>query len=487
MDAEKGTYPLGVSALILGLSLVLGFLFNHFFVEIIPGIAFPLFVFLIISGFIAIALYAKKPLKEDLYWLFPLLLFFAGMVALRGNELLMALNVLACLFLLLLITEVNVRGALRHFIPSDYLKLFFPPFKFIDPLIKTCSAVLSIHKRYESQQKTAQIIRGVAITVPIVILFTALFGSADPMFKEFVARFIPHINPEVIARTILVFVVTMIGTAAYAYTTFAVPETRNPHSGKRGLGTIEVSILLGAINALFFAFIAVQMTYFFGGESHVLAQGLTYAEYARRGFFELIAVAGLTYLILHATEHYIEKNTEHHARAFKMFSTALVLQVALVMVSAFLRLSLYEEAYGFTTLRFYSHIFVVFLGVIFASLLYKIYVEHKNDAFAFRAFLTAIVFLVGINVCNPDVFIAEKNLQRFSNTGKLDAHYLGGLSSDAIAQKMKVLEISTEEMQSIVKDSLKKRYEHPDLVAPEWQSWNLSRANERQLLAEYYR
>ena len=241
--------------------------------------------------------------------------------------------------------------------------------------------------------------------------------------------------------------------------------------------------MLGSVNVLFFIFILIQLTYLFGGESNISAQGFTYAEYARRGFFELIAAAIISLLLLLITEKFVIKKETDHALGFKILSTALVAQVILIMASAFTRLSLYEEAYGFTTLRLYSHAFIILLAAIFCLLLYKIYKDKRENTFASRVFVSIVLFLAVMNFLNPDAFIARRNIERFATTGKLDAYYLGRLSGDAIPETIKVLDISNED--------LRKRFAHElywraqDINSPyfsKWQSFNISRLRAKKIL-----
>lgn len=236
------------------------------------------------------------------------------------------------------------------------------------------------------------------------------------------------------------------------------------------------------MNALFFAFIAIQITYLFGGESNITAQGFTYAEYARKGFFELVAVAVLSYLVLVVAERFIEKNTEHHSRSFRVLSSLVILQVGIIMISAFYRMWLYEEALGFTTLRLYVHAFIVLLGFVFSCLLYKINVEDKDNTFAFRTFLAIVVFMVGMNIFNPDVFITQKNLDRFVATGNLDTEYLVTLSSDAAPSLLETLNTTTGKMQHEIGHEFYTRL-HDD-KPQQWMKWNWSRSNEQALLSE---
>src|SRR3989344_7196487 len=415
-----------------------------------------------------------------------LALFFAAMVAIRANPFLTALNMLGCLLLLLLSAEVSVRGSVRQFIPWNYFTLLFP-FKFIHPLIEALTNVISLGKRDEGSQQRAQIIRGIFVTVPVLILFAILFASADAIFQEYLSLIFDwNLDEEFIVRTILIIAATIGLIAGFSYTFIGKPDQQlRTKEHAYGVGTIETAILLGSVNVLFFTFIMIQISYFFGGASNITAEGLTYAEYARRGFFELIAVAVLSYVILAGAEKYIKRDSAGHSQQFKLLSSALALQVVIIMLSAFSRLSLYEEAFGFTTLRLYSHAFIIFLSIVFCFLLYKILIEHKDNTFAFRTFLAAVVFVAAMNIFNPDAFIATKNLERYEATGKLDANYLAGLSADATAITIHTLQLQDPDIRGIVGRALYERYYDRNSASAEWPSRNVSRYQETILLEKH--
>jgi hypothetical protein len=161
---------------------------------------------------------------------------------------------------------------------------------------------------------------------------------------------------------------------------------------------------------------------------------------------------------------------------------ALIVQVILIMVSAFKRLFLYEEAYGFTTLRLYSHAFIIFLAIIFILLLYKIYKDKRENAFAFRAFVSIVVFLTVMNILNPDVFIARRNIERFATTGNLDIYYLSSLSDDAVPETVKILNISNKDLRKSFARDLYWRTQYDSYFLSQWQSFNISRMNADNIL-----
>ena len=487
MDTQNSKSNSPVKAgVITGASLSFGLLFDYFFYGKFPGIAFPLYIILVVMGLFAIAHFFKKQINKEVFWLLVPLIFFSAMVFVRSSYLLTFLNVVASLLLLLVIAEVSFGEKVKNFLVGDYIKIFFLPFKFIRPLFQTLSNLFLLRGVNKDQKVLSQVARGILMAIPVLFIFLLLFSSADLIFQKYVSDLIIiDIEPETIFRTMLVLIATLVYIGAYSYSfrekenQIAAQQNGKSHS----VGHIESSILLGSVNVLFFIFMLVQLNYLFAGENNVSAQGFTYAEYARRGFFELIAVAIVSLLLLLSTEKYIVKKETDHALGFKILSTALVVQVILIMASAFTRLSLYEEAYGFTTLRLYSHAFIILLAVVFCLLLYKIYKDGRENIFAFRVFISITLFLAVINFLNPDKFIARRNIERFAATEKLDIYYLSRLSSDAMPETIKILNISNDDLRKGFARELYLRAHNSDSIYfSKWQSLNISRMRADKVL-----
>ena len=469
------------SIIFVGTAFVLAHLFNAFLIWYLPGIAVLAFTILVCGAVAGLAALFKKPIPRDVALLMLLAVIFAGMVAVRSNGLLTWLNVLATCLLLLMVTEVNIRGTVTDFLSVDFLKVLGLPLYYLFFLIETVTTIkLPFGKPTTVRSK--QIVRGILITVPIIIFFTALFAGADPVFHEVItAAFNIHfVSPEHSYIILMVFSF-MCGALAYAFSKESKVKSV-PAVPTRPMGHIETSILLGSVNVLFVIFITLQATYLFGGALNITHYGYTYAEYARRGFFELIAIATFTYLIMLATEKYIERDAERHSSQFKYLSTALPVQVMVLMVFAFNRLSLYEAAFGFTTLRLYSHAFIVLLAVVYLFLLYKIFGDTRESTFALNTFAAIAIFVLAMDILNPDAFIAQKNLDRYAATSKIDVWYLMGLSEDATSQKMAALSIPDTNIHGVISRSLYDQFTTNDSQPLPWQSWNLARARERNAL-----
>lgn len=472
------------TALISGFSLGLGIFFNYLFYNKIPGINFPIFIILVISVLLIISNVLKKQTNKKVLWLLIPLLFFSTMVAIRTSSFLTFLNIIICLILLLLIAKTLYRKKIESFLIKDYIQILFLPFKFLSPLFKTLSESFSIIKINNNKKVLSQVLRGIIISIPIVFLFGLLFSSADLIFQKHISDLITiNIEPETLFRLVLILIVALVFIGAYSYI-FQELKDKTVTKLKRGkplLGKIETSVVFGSINILFLVFLLIQATYLFGGKTNISEQGFTYAEYARRGFFELITVALISLFLLFIFEKHVTRKRETHALWFKILSTSMVLQIIVIMVSAFTRLLLYEQAYGFTTLRLYSHSFIILLAIIFCLLLYKIYIDRREKRFALHVFASILLFLAGMNFLNPDLFIAKQNVGRFNTSGKLDIYYLATLSDDAIPEIMKILDALEGDMKISLGSEVywwTQRYNNVE----DWQSWNLSRARANKIL-----
>ncbi len=474
---------------LFGVSLLLGLLFNTFFFGHIPGLSVPSYIVLIVGGLFFISFRLKLPVSRSAVWLLLPLVFFGSMLAIRASAPLSLLNIAACLVLLLLIAKVSLAGRLAGLRVGDYVRLPLLPFKFFRPLLRTTADGFNLLSTRGDRRVQAQVLKGAIITVPVLLVFLLLFSSADLIFQKYAHSLLRiQISPETVVRTTIILFATLgfIGAYSYAFGQREAGTTAEPSPQRSFLGPIESSMLFGSVNVLFLTFILIQLAYLFGGLSNISGQGFTYAEYARRGFFELLAVAVISFLLIWTAERYTAKSGNAHNPLFKALNALLVVQVIVIMASAFKRLWLYEEAYGFTSLRLYSQAFVALLAVVFVLLLYKILTNRRENTFALGAFIAAIASLALLNLLNPDAFIARQNIDRFASTGKLDAPYIGRLSSDAYPETVKALRIPNQDLAATVAQELywQKIRDDASPAYTGWQSWNLSRQNGQKILQD---
>lgn len=273
-------------------------------------------------------------------------------------------------------------------------------------------------------------LRAILLTLPLFVAFTVLLSRADPVFGSIFQ--LPDLRVDVMAEHVVLagaFAWLSAGWMRGAFLTsggrLSLPQ-RLPFE----LSRLEVTMTLGTVLALFAIFVAIQLRWLFGGADVVQATtGLTVAEYARRGFFELVMVAALVFPLVLGTRAALTDpvSLQRHTR----LSLALLALLAAIVASAVLRMQLYVASYGLTTDRLFALAFMIWLTVVFAAMGATL-LRGWGKPFAAMTVGSAFIALLGLNVVNPELVVARVNLSRVQPAERLDYEYLTRLSADAV-------------------------------------------------------
>lgn len=242
------------------------------------------------------------------------------------------------------------------------------------------------------------------------------------------------------------------------------------------LGTVEIGVIFGLVNLLFLSFVIVQVPYLFGGMELVQnTPDFKLAEYARRGFGELVAVSAIVLPMLLIAHWLIRKETRIAENLFRVLAGVQIVLLFVIMASAVQRLVLLTGnlGYGLTTIRLYPLIFMTWLAIVF--ILFAVTVlRGARQHFAWAALWSAFFILGATHVLNPNDFIVRHNLALMREGREFDASYNSGLSDDATPVLLEAFADMNEDDQRIVLRELawqncRKKQEN-DL-----RSWNYSR------------
>ncbi len=435
-------------------------------------------------------------------WLvFPILLF-AALIAWRDSRTLLTANVLALLMCLGLAVLRTQRGRLRVAGIVEYV-LDWSQSGFIALLggalllIGTSWREVSFGKRAGS---AAAVIRGLVIALPLLLIFGGLFAAADAVFQGLL-RQVFNLDTRTIFDTIgwTLFWSWLVAGFLYALLIYRAPSLlEGLRPAWLALGSIEIGIVLGLLNALFIAFVIVQVRYFFGGADLVqTTTGLTYAEYARRGFLELVTVAALALPVFLITHWLSKPNAARTRKLFNALAVVLIAMLFVIMVSAVQRMSLYVEVFGLTELRLYTTAFMAWLALVFIWFMFTVS-RGARERFAFGALTLGFGVLLILNALNPDEVIARTNLNRPNAAEPFDARYIASLSADAIPTLITALPtLNQKDVCTITHQIIANRTPPQEfgVLAPpkgwtwtqpasyDWRTFNLSRTTAWQITA----
>ncbi|MFT5202282.1 MAG: two-component system sensor histidine kinase BaeS [Candidatus Aldehydirespiratoraceae bacterium] len=345
----------------------------------------------------------------------------AGLLMLRDSSWLIPLNLVATLTLLLLAAAVRPEP---HAVSRAFGRLLRPVSAF-EPIFFSldlvgASAANAVRGRDALGRRLLRLATGLALALPVILILAGLLAAADAVFRSWLA--IPLDVPALVEHALFVSVGAMLMSFYAAHG--AWKNTAAPSRTPGLVGPTEASIVLAGVVAVYAAFVVAQIIAIASGAGYVeRTTGLTYAEYARQGFFQLVAAAVITLLVLATLHRFRRSASPRIARRLGRLEQATVALTLVVVAVAIRRLFLYEAEFGLTMLRFSTIIFAGFIGFVFVVTgLWLSDRLHRSPVAVVLA--GALVLLVAVNIANPEALVAQRNIDRFGGTDELDINYL---------------------------------------------------------------
>ncbi len=429
--------------LLWGSAILLGWLFDLLFWKQSLGLNFAIYSVLCLAvGFVVLWANQQRPAWGTL-WLVPLILFFASTIVVRAESLTVFLGILFTLFLMGVFAITFLGGRWFWYSLADYVSGF----------LKLAGSMLARPLSFRSEVKREQVesgksaykpnlwpvIRGIVIALPILAIFASLLASADVVFNNQLDLLIKFFRIENLPQYIFRFIYILFGayllSGVFLHAAYQSRDEKLLGEDKPLLepllGFTESTIVLGSVAVLFAAFVVVQFRYFFGGQTNINVEGFTYSEYARRGFGELLIVAFFSLLMILGLSAITHRDNEVQRRLFSGLSVTVVALVMVMLASAYQRLALYEAAYGFSRLRTYTHVALIWIGLLLVAVV-VLEILRRERAFAAAALITSLGFAVSLNVLNVDGLIVRQNASRATQGEGLDVPFLVSLSTDSV-------------------------------------------------------
>jgi hypothetical protein len=462
---------------VLAAAAVLGVLGDALLRALPWGVNLPLWVAALLVAVVVLAAWHRVGLGGEGRWLAVPALLFAGGVAWRDSATLVALNVLAALVALGLAAARARAGRMVLAGVADYVFGLF--LVFLEAIGGILMLVLEDVRWREAPRGgwSSQALRiglGLLIALPLVLVFGGLFIAADAAFAGIVGRLFAWSPTALLGHAALAGAFAW-AVGGYLRRVLIAPESQAESGGRQRLavlGIVELGIVLGLLNALFLLFVLVQFRYFFGGAALVEASAdLTYAEYARRGFFELVAVATLLLPLLLFADWIVRTDRANQERLFRALVGALIAMLFVIMLSALQRMRLYVDEFGLTELRVYTTAFMGWLALLSGWFLVTV-LRGRRGRFAFGALVSGFAVIFLLNAINPDALIVQANLDR-RQVRPFDARYATSLSADAVPTLAAALPTLAEADQQAVRTRLITRW--PPAATIDWRTGNWGR------------
>jgi hypothetical protein len=430
---------------LLGIVLLLGWIYNYLFWKQSVGVNFALFLVLsLIGGAILLFSEGYKPHRNSLWLLIPFL-FFAVITFIRQESLTLFLASTFTLVAVGLLATSYLGGRWHLYRLTNYLEKFF--LLIGDLAVRPILYFDQVRRFFSQSPKEGMyfpiggVMRGFAIALPIVICFGSLLASADLVFNQKINDFFDaqKITEKIQQLLIILFFAYLLaGTFLHAVIKSKDEKITGEDKPiiKPFLGFTESAVVLGSVAFLFLTFVVIQFQYFFGGQTNIGVAGYTYSQYARRGFNELVIVSFFSLVLILGLSTLARRENDTQKRIYSGLSVGVVMLVMVILVSAYQRISLAIDWHGFSRLRLYPRVFLIWLGILLVVVAI-LEVFHRERYFAFAAVLASIGFAVSLTIVNVDAAIVSHNVPRTLHGKNLNVAHLASLSMDAVPALVK--------------------------------------------------
>jgi len=412
-------------------SFVLGFLFIRWVFFSWQGWGVLLFTALFIAVVLLYLRHKGKTLKgEAWFWLAVLLLTALGFSLWQGYGVLpwrALLLFVGAIYWLRIATGQTLTGETSDWLPLDLLQGVI-----VVPLTNFFAQYRSLALYYRSWRRERvsrapgrilSVTLGLLLAAALIAFVGPLLLRADAGGFNALLRFIGlqlrwlEVDPLLLVQMLL-----SIPVAAYIFGLLSgsVPgrlsEAHNTAKAEslinslRFLPAATVLTTLAALNGVYLVFIFSQLPHFFLAFRGVIPPGWeSYAEFARRGFFELCTVAVINLVVLAGAQLGIEMLNKK-IKIFRALNGLLALLTLLLIAAAFSRLTLYVGIFGMTVQRLLPGVFLLYLAVVFSAVLLR---QYKRFSIMRLAAFVGVTLLCLLCVINTDTLVVNYNANRY--------------------------------------------------------------------------
>ena len=353
--------------------------------------------------------------------------------------------------------------------------LLTSPFAAVASVAVSATRKLAAFLQGSSGSSSKTTLRRIVLVAPVVIILIALLGGADPLIHsaiQGIGDWLPQISLP--ARVIFFLVLFVVTLGAFS----RLPELKLPtpfqDSQLRGGPTAaDATVLVASTLATLALFLVLQVIYLFVRVPGQSGNGVTYAEYARRGFGELCVVVTIVAAVILFAEKLQRGADARHTGPLKKFEFGTLVAAGLVLLSALRRIALYEQAYGFTVARVHAIAYMVFLAGVLVLLGLELGRARITPSLGRRSAALGLAVVLAILYWNDEAWIMNRNIDRIRTTGKFDAKYAASLSADALP----AIALRKNELAAGDWVMLRDRLACKTVSAPDaWYEWNPARS-----------
>lgn len=407
----------------------------------ILGINVVLFIIpLLIFIYYALKKNNKIKNKKGLLFIIPILLLSCSYF-IYDNQFFKILNVfmISLFFILMYIYTIKPIYEIRILF-KNIIHLIFGPFNCISKLYHIVKRKINDVLKLSDASKTK--IKSILVIIPIILIVLILLSSADMIFSSLFSNIFKIIKKisisNIIGRIVIIIILfTCIGSCIN-YILFDYDKIGNDNTKKYNVESYTIKLLLTILNIIYiiFDFIQIRSLIF-----HKVSESINYSQYAREGFFQLMFISIINLIILLISKKSKDKKYDKYN---KIMSILMVMLTFIIIVSSFIRMNMYESMYGYTLLRLLVYVTLITEIILLVPTI--IYIINPTIK-VLKYYMIIIVCIYTLLSLSPiDYVIANRNINRYYKTNKIDIQYLENNSTDNVLLLMDLYKNTNDEV-----------------------------------------
>jgi len=324
----------------------------------------------------------------------------------------------AAIYFVLVATNTTILKMSSNYLLLDGINamLILPFRNFINQYVS-----LSVLIKKDHARKSFPVLVGIVIAIILLIIVVPLLETADAGgFGMITGFFREHLRFNSFDQ--IIYMIITIPVAAYLYGLVSgaahkkgldiinIEDAQKNVRALRFASPTTIYIVLGAVCVVYLVFVLSQIPYFFSAFTGSTPDGwLSYAEFARQGFFELVWIASIN-LVLLLISNILSKSPRIQAPVLKIFNIVLAVITLLLIATAFSKMALYISTFGLTMRRLLPCLFMVFLLFVFAAI---IAMQKWHFSIMRFALIVGAIMITGMSLANPDAMVVRYNANRY--------------------------------------------------------------------------
>ncbi len=254
-----------------------------------------------------------------------------------------------------------------------------------------------------------KVLIGILVALPLLCIIIPLLVSADSAFEGLINKIVENVGT--LAKQIALGLWFSPLIISYGFSMCKDEKREIAKKEIKGIENVYIISFLSALALVYLVYLFSQLAYFVSAFKGILPNEFIPSSYARRGFFEMSAIAGINFVVIYLSLIFSRQKENKPSKAVGGICTFIIIFTIFLICTAIAKMFIYINYFGMTVLRISTSAFMVFLAVIFIALIFRCFI--KKIPIIKIMLVTATLVLLTLGFGNTENFVARYNVNAY--------------------------------------------------------------------------